>query len=84
MFMEIQKIMSKYKLLFKNRIDLAGPDGNVFNLIGIGRKILLEVDAGKDEIIQFSNEMCESDYEHALNVFKNWFGDSILYNSNED
>lgn len=82
--MEIQKIMSKYKLFFTKQIDIAGPDGNVFNLIGIGRKTLKDLDAPKQEVIQFSEEMMSSDYEHALTVFKSWFGEDILFNSNED
>lgn len=76
--------MSKYNLLIKRQIDIAGPDGNVFNLIGIGRKILKELDVPKQEVIEFSDAMMADDYEHALTVFKSWFGEDILFNSNED
>jgi hypothetical protein len=74
--------MSKYHIS-ESRIDIAGPDANVFNLIGIGRKWLKQLGA-ENSLLQFTNEMTLNDYKHAIEVFKNWFGEDVLYNSNED
>lgn len=81
--MEIQKIMSKYHIS-KHRIDLAGPDGNVFVLIGLGGKWLNALEAPEKEIKEFREDMRKSDYKHALEVFKSWFGDDVVYNSNDE
>lgn len=79
--------MSKYNLILSlknNRIDLAGPQGNVFQLIGLGRKWLIDLEAPKLEREEFSHQMMNGDYRHALEVFKSWFGEDIIYNSDED
>lgn len=56
-------------------IDLTGPDGNVFNLIAIGRKMSGSI--GVDEEV-FTTEMMSSDYENAINTFEKYFGDYVI------
>ena len=57
-------------------IDLTGPDGNVFVLMGyassIGRKLGMGPET--DNIIE---DMMSGDYENAVTVFDNAFGDFI-------
>jgi hypothetical protein len=55
-------------------IDLTGPDGNVFNLIGYGRKLCRPFDVNQDE---FLKEMMSGDYEHAVQTFDKYFGDFV-------
>jgi hypothetical protein len=52
-------------------IDLTGPDGNVFVLIGIGNRYCKQM--GLDSQI-FTNRMMGGDYETAINVFEEYFG----------
>jgi hypothetical protein len=80
MFMEIQKIMSKY--FISREIDIAGPDGNAFALMGIGQSWLKQLDHA-DQQKEFVTECMSGDYEHLLEVFKSWFGENTIYNSNE-
>jgi len=52
-------------------IDLTGPDGNVFYLIGIGVNFCRQLGLDKD---RFTNEMMSGDYDHAVNTFDEYFG----------
>lgn len=59
-------------------IDLTGPDGNVFYLMGVARKLVKTLNKRRDgnyldekEII---NDMMSSDYDHAVEVFDKHFG----------
>lgn len=53
-------------------IDLTGPQGNAFFLLGTARK--WAKDLGKD-VNKIMEEMQESDYEHLLEVFDREFGE---------
>ncbi len=66
--------MSKYTV--SQRIDCNGPDGNVFNLIGLGRNWLKQL-GHKDQQGEFSKQMMSSDYKNALNTMLEWFGDCV-------
>jgi hypothetical protein len=55
-------------------IDLTGPDGNVFNLIGVGRRLCKQLSLNPEE---FTNKMMSGDYENAVNVFEEYFGDYV-------
>jgi len=55
-------------------IDLTGPDGNVFVLIGIGRRLCKQLCLNSEE---FTNKMMSGDYENAVNVFEEYFGDYV-------
>jgi len=55
-------------------IDLTGPDGNVFMLMGRAKQYAKQLDLDGDKII---NEMMSSDYENAVKVFDNNFGSFV-------
>ena len=55
-------------------IDLTGPDGNVFMLMGRAKQFAKQLDLDGDKII---NEMMSSDYENAVQVFDNNFGSFV-------
>jgi hypothetical protein len=52
-------------------IDLTGPDGNVFYLIGQGRRFCKQLGIDTDK---FTKEMTSGDYDHAVQTFDNYFG----------
>jgi len=58
----------------KLEIDLTGPDGNVFTLIGIGGRLCKQL--GKNSDI-FTRRMMSGDYENAINTFEEYFGDFV-------
>lgn len=58
----------------KLEIDLTGPDGNVFSLIGIGGRLCKQL--GKNSDI-FTRRMMSGDYENAINTFEEYFGDFV-------
>ena len=55
-------------------IDLTGPEGNVFVLMGYAKQYAKQLDLDGDKIIK---EMTSSDYENAVKVFDNNFGSFI-------
>jgi hypothetical protein len=55
-------------------IDLSGPGGNVFALIGYGRNLCRQL--GTDPKA-FSSEMMAGDYRHALKTFDKHFGEYV-------
>jgi hypothetical protein len=52
-------------------IDLTGPDGNVFNLIGIGGRLCKQLGLNSEVFIR---RMTSGNYENAVNVFEEYFG----------
>jgi len=55
-------------------IDLTGPDGNAFVLIGIAGNLAKQIGLDKSKI---QSEMMSGDYENLVNVFDNYFGDYV-------
>jgi len=55
-------------------IDLTGPDGNVFYLIGQGRNFCKQLGLDQDE---FTKQMMSGDYENSVKVFDEYFGDFV-------
>ena len=55
-------------------IDLTGPDGNVFVLMGKAKGFARDLGLDGDKII---NEMKSSDYENAVQVFDKYFGSFV-------
>lgn len=55
-------------------IDLTGPQGNAFYLLGTANNLAnqLGLDGG-----QIMREMKEGDYEHLVQTFDNYFGDIV-------
>lgn len=59
-------------------IDLTGPDGNAFVLIGIATKFCRELGWDKAKAQDLINEMIDGDYEHLLGAFDREFGDFVI------
>lgn len=58
-------------------IDLNGPDGNAFALMGYAKRFAKQL-KWKDGGSALINEMMEGDYEHLLEVFDNAFGEFVI------
>ena len=56
-------------------IDLTGPDGNAFALIGYANRFAKQLGLNGKEI---KNEMMQGDYEHLLETFDKYFGDYAI------
>ena len=56
-------------------IDLTGPQGNAFYLLGVASKYARQLGLNSNEII---NEMKSGDYEHLIEVFDSYFGDFVI------
>ena len=56
-------------------IDLTGPDGNAFVLMGYAKRFAKQLDLDADVIIK---EMKAGDYENLLQVFDNYFGEFVI------
>ena len=52
-------------------IDLTGPDGNAFVLIGMASRLAKQLGLDSNEI---KTEMMSGDYEHLVNTFDKYFG----------
>lgn len=59
-------------------IDLTGPDGNAFVLMGMAKRFGRQLgwDSGKCQ--DLINDMMSGDYEHLLQVFDNAFGEFVI------
>jgi hypothetical protein len=55
-------------------IDLTGPDGNAFVLIGKASSLAKQLGLDKDAI---QKEMMSGDYEHLVSVFDKHFGEFV-------
>ena len=55
-------------------IDLTGPDGNVFVLMGKAKGFARDLNLNGDLIVR---DMMSSDYEHAVKVFDDNFGSFV-------
>jgi hypothetical protein len=56
-------------------IDLTGPDGNAFVLMGYAKRFAKQLDLDADVIIK---EMRSGNYENLLQVFDNYFGEFVI------
>ena len=75
-------------------IDLRGPDGNVFILMGIAKKLArqLKIEITGAEVLEglgfveekidagkwIGEQMMSGDYENALQVFDRYFGEHVI------
>lgn len=68
--------MIKYKKMKTGpvEIDLTGPDGNAFVLIGTAGKLAEQLGLDKKKI---QSEMMASDYENLIKVFDSHFGEFV-------
>jgi hypothetical protein len=56
-------------------IDLTGPDGNAFALMGYANRLARQIGIDPQPIIE---EMMNGDYENLLEVFDRNFGDFVI------
>jgi hypothetical protein len=67
---------------FPIQIDLTGPDGNVFALMGIARNLSKVLNKRRDaqyfDADAIIADMKSDDYEHALEVMEKHFGEFII------
>jgi len=56
-------------------IDLTGPDGNAFALMGYARQFARQLELDEKKILK---EMQSSDYENLLEVFDENFGSFVI------
>ena len=56
-------------------IDLTGPQGNAFALMGMARSFARQLNLDSDLII---SEMMAGDYENLVAVFDSYFGDYVI------
>ena len=56
-------------------VDLTGEQGNVFYLLGLAQKLCKATGINFSEVKQ---KMCSSDYENAIQVFDNYFGEIVV------
>jgi len=56
------------------QIDLTGPEGNVFCLIGTGLRLGKQLGWNKAKLQEFSEGMMSQDYTHAVELFDHHFG----------
>lgn len=59
---------------FRRYIDLRGPAGNAYALLGQARAWAKQIGYTHDQIEALLEEMQESDYEHLISVFDREFG----------
>lgn len=60
-------------------IDLRGPDGNAFALLGYMRRIATQMGWTPEQIEALADEMTSSDYENLVSAFDREFGEFIMF-----
>lgn len=65
----------KKKNKSKIEIDLTGPQGNAFYLLGVANDLSKQLRLDKNQI---RSEMQSGDYENLLRVFDKYFGDFVI------
>ena len=61
-----------------NIIDLRGPEGNAFYLMGYAQSLGCQLSFTSDEIESIIDKMKSADYENLVNVFVEFFGDYVI------
>ena len=56
-------------------IDLTGPEGNAFALMGYASRLARQLGLDAKQIVA---EMRSGDYENLVNVFDSYFGDYVI------
>lgn len=62
--------MPKYNVPLK--IDLSGPDGNAFVILGRVRSILRQIGASDEEVQAYRTQATSGDYQNLLAVTAEW------------
>ena len=72
--MAIKKKTERYG---KMVIDLTGPDGNAFALLGYASRLGKQLEFDQEQREEIRIEMMSSDYENLIKVFDQNFGDYV-------
>lgn len=56
-------------------IDLTGPEGNAYNLLGLARFLSEMMDKNAEDVVE---RMKDGDYENLVQVFDQEFGDLVI------
>ena len=59
-------------------IDLTGPAGNAFALMGMAQRFGRQLGWDKGQTQELINEMMDGDYEYLLQVFDREFGNFVI------
>ena len=68
-------IKSKKQKSGRLEIDITGPQGNAFYLIGTAQKLAKQTGLDSEIIV---SEMMEGDYENLIKVFDTYFGKFVI------
>lgn len=60
-------------------IDLTGPDGNAFALLGMAQRWGKQLGWEKSKVDSVIKDMTSDDYEHLLKVLDEHFGDMVIF-----
>ena len=75
MYSKLNKMIKTKKRNTKIEIDLTGPEGNAFCLMGYATNFCKQLGIDKKPIL---DDMMSGDYEHLLSVMEKHFGDFII------
>jgi hypothetical protein len=67
--------MIKPKIKRTIEIDLTGPEGNAFNLLGLASRLAKQLGLDGKKI---QNEMMVGDYENLVKTFDKYFGEFVI------
>lgn len=59
-------------------IDLTGPQGNAFALLGMARSWAKQIGMEKEDVYALIEEMQSGDYDNLIEVFDREFGDFVI------
>jgi hypothetical protein len=59
-------------------LDLTGPEGNAFYLIGVARKLATQFEYTKDKIESLTKDLMSGNYEDLVARFDNEFGEYVI------
>jgi hypothetical protein len=60
-------------------IDITGPRGNAFYLLGKARQLGKQLDYSEEDLKNLDDEMQSGDYEHLLDTFEKHFGELVEF-----
>lgn len=76
-FKIFEKIINKSEKDGDIEIDLTGPEGNAFVLIGYANKFAKKLGYTKEQTDKLISDMKSSDYENLIDVFDEHFGSFV-------
>lgn len=59
-------------------IDISGPEGNAFCLMGYASQYAKQLSYSQEQISELMADMKSGDYEHLLEVFDTHFGEYVV------